>query len=557
MKTEELSKQAKESSSPIIRRMAQRILRERQMEQGPGQMPQMAGGGIVAFQDGGLNDLQRRLAAATQSGDIESAKLYAQQVADLRAPAQASAAEWPVKSGVDIKREDRAAPPVAPARSGIMQMSPAEVERLKQNPYAQGRAASGMPDESQMGGSLATSAAPRAAPAPRPQPASRREAAPAAPVAAEPDRAAGIMAAAQPDRAGEAEAQAALAAGVKPVEAAPTFTGNFAEIRRALYEANKEAGMSDEDALKRVKEGKPENTAAAEYRKQVMGERANAKDENERQRYMRAAQFFAKWGSTPGPTLAAGLNALEKSLPDIIADEQGFKKAKRELDKVQFDIDNATRLEELGDRKEARALKEKAADRAFRLNERLAQVQSSENVAQINRESAERVANINADATKASRREAAAGRQQAADSAADLKIYGQYQAASRQADKVASDIAREKEGKQHLADLKFIQTYGNMDPKDLPTGYDAKIKEVKTRVATTEKGWKDRLDGARRNEDNAYKRYMGEASEAAPPPSSALDKTTTMNDVIEAAKKSGKPVEQVRADAIAKGYTIK
>lgn len=48
MNTESLQRQLKESSSPSIKRMAQRILRERQMEKGPG----MAGGGIVAFAKG-------------------------------------------------------------------------------------------------------------------------------------------------------------------------------------------------------------------------------------------------------------------------------------------------------------------------------------------------------------------------------------------------------------------------------------------------------------------------------------------------------------------------
>ena len=64
MDIQDLIKQAQESSSPTVRRMAQRILRERQMEQGAPQSqsvgptgpmgvnyqaPQMAGGGIIAF----------------------------------------------------------------------------------------------------------------------------------------------------------------------------------------------------------------------------------------------------------------------------------------------------------------------------------------------------------------------------------------------------------------------------------------------------------------------------------------------------------------------------
>jgi hypothetical protein len=84
---------------------------------------------------------------------------------------------------------------------------------------------------------------------------------------------------------------------------------------------------------------------------------------------MRLAQFFAKWGSTAGPTLVAGMNALDAKLPDMIEDQRVFRKAKLELDKTVYDLDNATRLENQGYSKEARALKEKAAERAMHLNQ--------------------------------------------------------------------------------------------------------------------------------------------------------------------------------------------
>jgi len=94
-----------------------------------------------------------------------------------------------------------------------------------------------------------------------------------------------------------------------------------------------------------------------------MDERANADDEAKRQRWMRAAQFFAKWGSTPGPVLVAGMNALNDKLPDIITDEQSYKKIKRDLDKGIYDLDQATRLEKMGYTKEATAEKKDIADR--------------------------------------------------------------------------------------------------------------------------------------------------------------------------------------------------
>jgi len=84
---------------------------------------------------------------------------------------------------------------------------------------------------------------------------------------------------------------------------------------------------------------------------------------------MRLAEFFASWGTTPGTTLVAGMTALKKSIPGMIEDEREVKKLRRESDKIMFDLDSAIRLEEQGYAKEARAQKEKAAERAMHLNQ--------------------------------------------------------------------------------------------------------------------------------------------------------------------------------------------
>jgi hypothetical protein len=76
-----------------------------------------------------------------------------------------------------------------------------------------------------------------------------------------------------------------------------------------------------------------------------------------------------------------------------------LKKARRELDKAQYDIDNATRLEELGYIKDARALKEKAADRLKDLTHYRINAETQLATTKMTRESAERVARTQSAAT--------------------------------------------------------------------------------------------------------------------------------------------------------------
>ena len=99
MNDEGLQRQIKESSSPSVKRMAQRILRERQMEKGPG----MAGGGIIAFAEGSEDPikeptsseiLQRRVMLGQPTGDLpsEPSPIVAQPQGIMQAkPADATA----------------------------------------------------------------------------------------------------------------------------------------------------------------------------------------------------------------------------------------------------------------------------------------------------------------------------------------------------------------------------------------------------------------------------------------------------------------------------------
>jgi hypothetical protein len=73
-----------------------------------------------------------------------------------------------------------------------------------------------------------------------------------------------------------------------------------------------------------------------------------ARGDAERAQYLRWAQAFARFGSTPGPTLKAGLMALDSVLPDILEDQKAARAYQRELKTSIFELDKAELLREQG-----------------------------------------------------------------------------------------------------------------------------------------------------------------------------------------------------------------
>ena len=139
----------------------------------------------------------------------------------------------------------------------------------------------------------------------------------------------------------------------------------LSRLQASRDSAQADANMSVEDRVKQQKAleekfvGKDEETAA--YRKSIMDERANAPDEARRQMSMRLMEFGANWASTPGAPLVAGMKALTSTLPAIMSDTKENKKMMKDLDKSEYLLNHATRLEELGHLKEASAAKDKAS----------------------------------------------------------------------------------------------------------------------------------------------------------------------------------------------------
>lgn len=115
-----------------------------------------------------------------------------------------------------------------------------------------------------------------------------------------------------------------------------------------------------------------------EQMSRLMAERANADDEAYRNRWLRAAEFFSKWGSTPGPVLVAGMVATKDTIPNVISDEKEAKKIRMEIDKSIAGLEEATRLEKKGDWEAATAEKQKWADKMQGLNLKMIEFEETE-----------------------------------------------------------------------------------------------------------------------------------------------------------------------------------
>lgn len=420
-----LQAQARESSSPSIRKMAQRLLRERQMSKQPQspdaanvqyqaaqpQMPSYKPGGIVAFTTGG--------GANEEGGEAEAKTMDT--------------------SGKTM--EDRLAMPPSSAPSGIMAAAP-----VTQVP--------------------ASAAAP------------------------------------SPDVVQEAIRQRNLAS---------------AQANRPTAELLKEI-QAERDAL-----GVGENVGRQEFRAQQMAERANMKDEQERQRHMRLAEFFASWGSTPGPVLVAGMNALKQSIPNIISDEKDAKKARKEADKIIYDIDEATRLEKLGMIDRATALKEKAASHAEDYNKYLLTFQSQRESDKRAKEVAEITAKGHIDAAAMRNSSDKLNRLQTEALRNEDRIFGRYQAATKQYDGIKEFVAKQESSDVHKDDLKKLERFtagakdkktGEVIPEKINKEYRVDYENTLKRVNKRQEEWNTLVEDARKEKDLAFSRVKGLTPEA-------------------------------------------
>jgi hypothetical protein len=129
---------------------------------------------------------------------------------------------------------------------------------------------------------------------------------------------------------------------------------------------NPDAGKTIQELIAEKQAYMGPNEGNQKARATAMAERASAADEAKRMTSLRMAEFFGAWGSTPGNTIVAGLNALKNKIPDFISDIKEESKIRRSIDKDIAELDKIDRLEKAGDFEEAakrkRELSKEAVD---------------------------------------------------------------------------------------------------------------------------------------------------------------------------------------------------
>jgi hypothetical protein len=331
----------KESASPAAKEIAEEVLRDKTGK---------AGGGIIAFADS--------TAENNQSVVKEDPEMVRQAYIDA---ARAQAAELP-----PVEK------PVAPApntgigrgRGSVPPPSPRSiVAAAPETPVVApdvrvGRGATKPEVSPRVAAARAFEARQNAAPV---------EAAPAVVPEAKPAAPAGVPSAAIP------LAPAPVPAGVPPKIVPPTAPAAAPAVNPAGIKlppgfeppANPDANKSIADLIAEKEAYMGPNAGNQDARAKLMAERANAKDESRRTMSLRMAEFFGAWGSTPGNSIVAGLNALKNKIPDFITDIKEESKVRREIDKSITELDKIDRLEKSGNWDEASKRKNDLGKRDF------------------------------------------------------------------------------------------------------------------------------------------------------------------------------------------------
>jgi hypothetical protein len=127
----------------------------------------------------------------------------------------------------------------------------------------------------------------------------------------------------------------------------------------------------DEQRQFRKEAGVPENFTN-KLRKTFTEQLDNMANETKEQQKLREAQAWAIFGSTPGPLLKVGLQAMSSYISDTIEDTKQRKKAMNDLNKSIFELDHADYLESAGMAKEAMAERKSSFDKIMDIRTKLA-----------------------------------------------------------------------------------------------------------------------------------------------------------------------------------------
>jgi hypothetical protein len=151
---------------------------------------------------------------------------------------------------------------------------------------------------------------------------------------------------------------------------------NDVALQEELKRQQVRAGMSpkelmDEQRQFRKEAGVPENFTN-KLRKTFTEQLDNMANETKEQQKLREAQAWAIFGSTPGPLLKVGLQAMGSYISDTIEDTKQRKKMMNELNKSIFELDHADYLESVGMAKEGLAERKSSLNGVMEIRAKLA-----------------------------------------------------------------------------------------------------------------------------------------------------------------------------------------
>ena len=279
-------------------------------------------------------------------------------------------------------------------------------------------------------------------------------------------------------------------AGVAPPAQRPISTGTALESEPQEIEqvantaAEVVAAKTEQDMpfyMKQVQEmykqqGLGNNEGANAMREEIMGELANKDAEEKRQTYLRMAEFFAHWGSTPGAPLAAGMKSLIATMPGYLEDKKDQAKLQRGLQESLFKLDQADRLEKMGMLKEAAALKHEASQ----FDQGMIKLQHEAVQNRLRDESDERKAKIMAGASTTNAVIGATSRIEGTTS--DTYRGNNIKALQNQADNIARQMGNLLPGSKELAGLK-------KQLADVNSRMDALINDTGAKPKTRYDSW--------------------------------------------------------------------
>jgi hypothetical protein len=136
------------------------------------------------------------------------------------------------------------------------------------------------------------------------------------------------------------------------------------------------AGMSPKELMDEQKQFRKDAGVKENFtdklRKTFTDQLDNMANESKEQQKLREAQAWAIFGSTPGPLLKVGLQAMGSYISDTIEDTKQRKKAMNDLNKSIFELDHADYLESAGMAKEAMAERKASFDKVMDIRTKLA-----------------------------------------------------------------------------------------------------------------------------------------------------------------------------------------